>query len=174
MSHGSHCIADERRSVLGELFLSVPGSNPELWLGRSCHGLVFSLPAGSWPVLVLLQSMALYWLSSSLVGLCHNLLLRSPAFRRLCCIPRTKSDSDTPYRDIVAALATRYSFRKQHHWAPGRAVSGLKYSVLVRCTYLLYIYFANKTLAGHIEGLVSKTVSLLGSFVSRVIVLQLQ
>ncbi|KFW85441.1 Mitochondrial inner membrane protein COX18, partial [Manacus vitellinus] len=43
------------------------------------------------------SSMALYWLSSSLVGLSHNLLLRSPAFRRLCCIPRTKSDSDTPY-----------------------------------------------------------------------------
>ncbi|KAF4795606.1 Ankyrin repeat domain-containing protein 17 [Turdus rufiventris] len=61
------------------------------------------------------SSMALYWLSSSLVGLCHNLLLRSPAFRRLCCIPRTKSDSDTPYRDMVAALATRYSFRKQQH-----------------------------------------------------------
>ncbi|XP_039921741.1 cytochrome c oxidase assembly protein COX18, mitochondrial [Hirundo rustica] len=61
------------------------------------------------------SSMALYWLSSSLVGLSHNLLLRSPTFRRLCCIPRTKSDSDTPYRDIVAALATKYSFKKQHH-----------------------------------------------------------
>ncbi|XP_014115875.1 PREDICTED: mitochondrial inner membrane protein COX18 [Pseudopodoces humilis] len=61
------------------------------------------------------SSMALYWLSSSLVGLCHNLLLRSPAFRRLCCIPRTKSDSDTPYRDMVAALAAKYSFRKQRH-----------------------------------------------------------
>ncbi|XP_062350057.1 cytochrome c oxidase assembly protein COX18, mitochondrial isoform X4 [Cinclus cinclus] len=61
------------------------------------------------------SSMALYWLSSSLVGLCHNLLLRSPAFRRLCRIPRTRSDSDTPYRDIMAALATRYSFSKQPH-----------------------------------------------------------
>ncbi|XP_023782847.1 mitochondrial inner membrane protein COX18 [Cyanistes caeruleus] len=59
------------------------------------------------------SSMALYWLSSSLVGLCHNLLLRSPAFRRLCCIPRTKSDSDTPYRDMVAALAARYSLGKR-------------------------------------------------------------
>lgn len=102
------------------------------WVSHSCGSgaawvrVVFSLPAGSWPVLVLLQSMALYWLSSSLVGLCHNLLLRSPTFRRLCCIPRTKSDSDTPYRDMVAALATRYSFRKQQHWAPGRAVSGMK------------------------------------------------
>ncbi|XP_032863668.2 cytochrome c oxidase assembly protein COX18, mitochondrial [Tyto alba] len=58
------------------------------------------------------SSMALYWLSSSFMGLSHNLLLRSPTFRRLCCIPRTKSDSDTPYRDIVSALATKYSFKK--------------------------------------------------------------
>ncbi|KFP29476.1 Mitochondrial inner membrane protein COX18, partial [Colius striatus] len=43
------------------------------------------------------SSMALYWLSSSFLGLSHNLLLRSPTFRRLCCIPRTKSDSATPY-----------------------------------------------------------------------------
>ncbi|NXA55077.1 COX18 protein, partial [Nothocercus julius] len=50
------------------------------------------------------SSMALYWLSSSFMGLSHNLLLRSPTFRRLCCIPRTQSDSDTPYRDIVSAL----------------------------------------------------------------------
>ncbi|KAM9295384.1 cytochrome c oxidase assembly protein COX18, mitochondrial [Morus bassanus] len=58
------------------------------------------------------SSMALYWLSSSFVGLSHNLLLRSPTFRRLCCIPRTKADSDTPYRDIVSALTTKYSFKK--------------------------------------------------------------
>ncbi|XP_068259943.1 cytochrome c oxidase assembly protein COX18, mitochondrial [Nyctibius grandis] len=58
------------------------------------------------------SSMALYWLSSSVVGLSHNLLLRSPTFRRLCCIPRTRSDSDTPYRDIVSALAAKYSFKK--------------------------------------------------------------
>eukprot|EP00076_Gallus_gallus_P013395 XP_015131886.1 cytochrome c oxidase assembly protein COX18, mitochondrial isoform X1 [Gallus gallus] len=58
------------------------------------------------------SSMALYWLSSSFMGLSHNLLLRSPTVRRLCCIPRTKSDSDTPYRDIVSALTTKYSFKK--------------------------------------------------------------
>ncbi|POI21391.1 hypothetical protein CIB84_014862, partial [Bambusicola thoracicus] len=58
------------------------------------------------------SSMALYWLSSSFMGLSHNLLLRSPTVRRLCCIPRTKSDSDTPYRDIVSALITKYSFKK--------------------------------------------------------------
>ncbi|KAM6402444.1 cytochrome c oxidase assembly protein COX18, mitochondrial isoform 1-T1 [Pluvialis apricaria] len=58
------------------------------------------------------SSMALYWLSSSFVGLLHNLLLRSPTFRRLCRIPRTKSESDTPYRDIVFAFTTKYSFKK--------------------------------------------------------------
>ncbi|KPP74882.1 hypothetical protein Z043_105923 [Scleropages formosus] len=54
------------------------------------------------------SSMALYWLSSSCVGLGHNLLLRSPRFRRLCRIPTTSSDSDTPYRDIAAAFIAKY------------------------------------------------------------------
>ncbi|KAJ8382294.1 hypothetical protein SKAU_G00030720 [Synaphobranchus kaupii] len=54
------------------------------------------------------SSMALYWLSSSCVGLFHNLVLRSPRFRRLCRIPPTRSDSDTPYRDIAAAFVTKY------------------------------------------------------------------
>ncbi|XP_061445839.1 cytochrome c oxidase assembly protein COX18, mitochondrial [Rhineura floridana] len=52
--------------------------------------------------------MALYWVSSSFMGLSHSLLLRSPAFRRLCHIPRTKSDSDTPYRDIVGSISAKY------------------------------------------------------------------
>ncbi|XP_062982214.1 cytochrome c oxidase assembly protein COX18, mitochondrial [Elgaria multicarinata webbii] len=54
------------------------------------------------------SSMALYWMSSSFMGLSHNLLLRSPSFRRLCRIPRTKSDSDTPYRDIVTTFYAKY------------------------------------------------------------------
>ncbi|XP_048367021.1 cytochrome c oxidase assembly protein COX18, mitochondrial [Sphaerodactylus townsendi] len=54
------------------------------------------------------SAMSLYWVSSSFVGLSHNLLLRSPAFRRLCRIPRTTSDSDTPYRDIIAAFSAKY------------------------------------------------------------------
>ncbi|KAL6475954.1 hypothetical protein MHYP_G00144530, partial [Metynnis hypsauchen] len=54
------------------------------------------------------SSMALYWLSSSCVGLGHNLLLRSPRFRALCRIPPTRSDSDTPYRDIAAAFVAKY------------------------------------------------------------------
>ncbi|XP_052005823.1 cytochrome c oxidase assembly protein COX18, mitochondrial isoform X1 [Xyrauchen texanus] len=54
------------------------------------------------------SSMALYWLSSSCVGLGHNLLMRSPRFRRVCRIPPTRSDSDTPYKDIVAAFVAKY------------------------------------------------------------------
>ncbi|XP_036446339.1 cytochrome c oxidase assembly protein COX18, mitochondrial [Colossoma macropomum] len=54
------------------------------------------------------SSMALYWLSSSCVGLGHNLLLRSPRFRALCRMPPTHSDSDTPYRDIAAAFVAKY------------------------------------------------------------------
>ncbi|KAI5623105.1 mitochondrial inner membrane protein COX18, partial [Silurus asotus] len=54
------------------------------------------------------SSMALYWLSSSCIGLAHNLLLRSPRFRSLCRIPPSRSDSPTPYRDIAAAFVTKY------------------------------------------------------------------
>lgn len=58
------------------------------------------------------SSMALYWVSSSLVGLVHNLFLRSPAVRRLFRIPRTKSDSDTPYKDLMAAFVAKYTQKK--------------------------------------------------------------
>ncbi|KAI1888322.1 hypothetical protein AGOR_G00183820 [Albula goreensis] len=54
------------------------------------------------------SSMAVYWLSSSFVGLGHNLLLRSPRFRRLCRIPTTRLDSDTPYRDLAAAFIAKF------------------------------------------------------------------
>ncbi|XP_067313236.1 cytochrome c oxidase assembly protein COX18, mitochondrial isoform X2 [Pseudorasbora parva] len=54
------------------------------------------------------SSMSLYWLSSSCVGLAHNLLLRSPRFRGICRIPPTRSDSDTPYKDITAAFVAKY------------------------------------------------------------------
>ncbi|KAB5554247.1 hypothetical protein PHYPO_G00048160 [Pangasianodon hypophthalmus] len=54
------------------------------------------------------SSMALYWLSSSCIGLGHNLLLRSPRIRALCRIPASRSDSHTPYRDIAAAFVTKY------------------------------------------------------------------
>nr|XP_057914270.1 cytochrome c oxidase assembly protein COX18, mitochondrial [Doryrhamphus excisus]XP_057914279.1 cytochrome c oxidase assembly protein COX18, mitochondrial [Doryrhamphus excisus]XP_057914288.1 cytochrome c oxidase assembly protein COX18, mitochondrial [Doryrhamphus excisus] len=52
------------------------------------------------------SSMALYWFSSSLVGLCHNLLLRSPALHRLLKVPTQRSD--TPYKDLLAAFVRKY------------------------------------------------------------------
>ncbi|XP_062054690.1 cytochrome c oxidase assembly protein COX18, mitochondrial isoform X2 [Lepus europaeus] len=58
------------------------------------------------------SSLALYWLCSSFMGLSQNLLLRSPGFRRLCRIPLTKSDSDTPYKDLFAAFYTKFLLRK--------------------------------------------------------------
>ncbi|XP_030044583.1 cytochrome c oxidase assembly protein COX18, mitochondrial [Microcaecilia unicolor] len=58
------------------------------------------------------SSVALYWVSSSCVGLGHNLLLRSPTLRHICRIPRTKSDSDTPYKDIARALLVKCSFQR--------------------------------------------------------------
>ncbi|XP_043113190.1 cytochrome c oxidase assembly protein COX18, mitochondrial isoform X2 [Puntigrus tetrazona] len=54
------------------------------------------------------SSMALYWLSSSCVGLAHNLLLKSPRFRAVSRIPPTRSDSETPYKDIAAAFVAKY------------------------------------------------------------------
>uniref|UniRef100_A0A8C2EZ89 Cytochrome c oxidase assembly factor COX18 n=1 Tax=Cyprinus carpio TaxID=7962 RepID=A0A8C2EZ89_CYPCA len=54
------------------------------------------------------SSMSLYWLSSSCVGLAHNLLLRSPHFRTVCLIPPTSLDSETPYKDIAAAFVAKY------------------------------------------------------------------
>uniref|UniRef100_A0A8C0LTA9 Cytochrome c oxidase assembly factor COX18 n=1 Tax=Canis lupus dingo TaxID=286419 RepID=A0A8C0LTA9_CANLU len=58
------------------------------------------------------SSIVLYWLCSSLMGLSQNLLLRSPRFRQLCRIPLTKSDSDSPYKDLFAAFYTKFISRK--------------------------------------------------------------
>ncbi|XP_059506958.1 cytochrome c oxidase assembly protein COX18, mitochondrial isoform X3 [Stegostoma tigrinum] len=58
------------------------------------------------------SSMALYWLTSSCVGLGQNLLLRSRSLRTLCQIPKMKSDSDTPFRDLSAGLVAKYFPKK--------------------------------------------------------------
>ncbi|CAB1337329.1 unnamed protein product [Coregonus sp. 'balchen'] len=79
----------------------------ELAVGGALWFSDLTLPDSTWiiPVFALQRieasrfqkySMALYWLSSICVGLGHNLLLRSPRFRRLCHIPSTRPDSDTP------------------------------------------------------------------------------
>ncbi|XP_057585725.1 cytochrome c oxidase assembly protein COX18, mitochondrial isoform X4 [Hippopotamus amphibius kiboko] len=58
------------------------------------------------------SSIVLYWLCSSFMGLSQNFLLRSPRFRQLCRIPLTKSDSDTPYKDLFAAFYAKFISRK--------------------------------------------------------------
>lgn len=52
------------------------------------------------------SSIALYWLTSSLVGFGHNLLLRSPRMHKLLGV-RT-SGSQTPYRDLLSAFMTKF------------------------------------------------------------------
>uniref|UniRef100_A0A7N8WWU7 Cytochrome c oxidase assembly factor COX18 n=1 Tax=Mastacembelus armatus TaxID=205130 RepID=A0A7N8WWU7_9TELE len=52
------------------------------------------------------SSMALYWFTSSLVGFCHNLLLRSPVIRKILRLPTLQSDS--PYRDLLSAFINKY------------------------------------------------------------------
>ncbi|XP_072307539.1 cytochrome c oxidase assembly protein COX18, mitochondrial isoform X2 [Eucyclogobius newberryi] len=49
--------------------------------------------------------MSLYWLCSSLVGLGHNMVLRSPRVHRLL---QVQTKSSTPYRDLYAAFVTKY------------------------------------------------------------------
>ncbi|GAB6018669.1 hypothetical protein CHUAL_000345 [Chamberlinius hualienensis] len=51
--------------------------------------------------------LALYWVTSSCVGLLHNVLLVSPKVRKLCGIPSVKGDSLTPYSDIWDKLKSR-------------------------------------------------------------------
>uniref|UniRef100_A0A8C9PHT1 Cytochrome c oxidase assembly factor COX18 n=1 Tax=Spermophilus dauricus TaxID=99837 RepID=A0A8C9PHT1_SPEDA len=58
------------------------------------------------------SSIVLYWLCSSFMGLSQNLLLRSPRFRQFCRIPLTKSNSDTPYKDLFAAFYAKFISRK--------------------------------------------------------------
>lgn len=49
--------------------------------------------------------MSLYWLSSSLVGLGHNMILRSNKVHTFLRLP---IKSSTPYRDLYAAFVTKY------------------------------------------------------------------
>lgn len=50
-------------------------------------------------------SMSLYWLVSSLVGLGHNLILRSNKVQSALGIPKKSS---APYRDLYAAFTSKY------------------------------------------------------------------
>ncbi|XP_029917940.1 cytochrome c oxidase assembly protein COX18, mitochondrial [Myripristis murdjan] len=49
--------------------------------------------------------VCVYWLTSSLLGLAHNLVLRSPALRRRCGLP---PGSASPYRDLLTAFTNKH------------------------------------------------------------------
>ena len=53
------------------------------------------------------SAMTLYWSTSSLFSLAQNSLLMLPKVRRKLKIPKTPSESTTPYKDIVNNLRQR-------------------------------------------------------------------
>ncbi|XP_061895980.1 cytochrome c oxidase assembly protein COX18, mitochondrial [Entelurus aequoreus] len=78
-------------------------SSSHKWLTNAMRGFaLLMIPVAA----AVPSSMALYWFSSSVVGLGHNLLLRSPALHKLLKVP--SRCSDTPYRDLLAALVAKY------------------------------------------------------------------
>uniref|UniRef100_A0A8D2IT81 Cytochrome c oxidase assembly factor COX18 n=1 Tax=Varanus komodoensis TaxID=61221 RepID=A0A8D2IT81_VARKO len=87
--------------LIVEVWKIIAGTAEKMYLSQFFNYFVIYCIARS-------TTIPLYWMSSSFMGLLFNLLLRSPAFRRLCRIPRTKSDSDTPYRDILATFCAKY------------------------------------------------------------------
>lgn len=52
------------------------------------------------------SSLALYWVSSSLLGFTHNLVLRSATVHKVLKLQTCRSDS--PYRDLLSAFITKY------------------------------------------------------------------
>ncbi|XP_049485177.1 LOW QUALITY PROTEIN: cytochrome c oxidase assembly protein COX18, mitochondrial-like [Panthera uncia] len=58
------------------------------------------------------SSIVVYCLCSRFMGLSQNLLLHSPGFCQLCQIPLTKSDSDTPCKDLFAAFYAKFISRE--------------------------------------------------------------
>jgi mitochondrial inner membrane protein COX18 len=45
--------------------------------------------------------MSLYWTTSSVCGLCHNLILVSPKFRRFTKVPLSIKENQNPYQTII-------------------------------------------------------------------------
>ncbi|KAK2582943.1 hypothetical protein KPH14_009004 [Odynerus spinipes] len=57
--------------------------------------------------------ISLYWMTSSACGLCHNLLLVSPKFRRIGRIPETELECSHPYKHLYEQLKNKFSFEKR-------------------------------------------------------------
>ncbi|CAN7993956.1 unnamed protein product [Ixodes hexagonus] len=56
--------------------------------------------------------VTLYWLCSSGFALGQNLLMITPRFRRVCRIPWTENESQTPFRDLLDRFKKRFEFNK--------------------------------------------------------------
>ena len=56
------------------------------------------------------SALALYWATSSFVGVIINLILMSPKFRTLVRIPETPQLSKTPYSDLRNRIAALLRF----------------------------------------------------------------
>ena len=51
--------------------------------------------------------MSLYWGASATFGLLQNISLKFPSVRRILRIPKTPSESTTPFKDMAAIVASR-------------------------------------------------------------------
>ena len=62
------------------------------------------------------SGLAVYWCSSNVAALAQILFQMSPTYRRLFRLPKTKMDSDTPYRDMGKEAQKRLNkrFRKNN------------------------------------------------------------
>ncbi|XP_023015149.2 cytochrome c oxidase assembly protein COX18, mitochondrial [Leptinotarsa decemlineata] len=54
--------------------------------------------------------LVLYWTTSSAFGLFQNMILLSPKVRRICRIPKTKTELEHPYQHIANGFQRRMSF----------------------------------------------------------------
>ncbi|XP_015918603.2 cytochrome c oxidase assembly protein COX18, mitochondrial [Parasteatoda tepidariorum] len=54
------------------------------------------------------SSVTFYWLCSSSIGLCQNVLLMAPRVRSILNIPKTGHESATPFLDLAANLRKRF------------------------------------------------------------------
>ncbi|KAF5296179.1 hypothetical protein FQA39_LY12633 [Lamprigera yunnana] len=57
--------------------------------------------------------LPLYWTTSSLYGCLQNLVLMSPKFKRICCIPTTSTDLQKPYSHILKGFKRKFLFLKK-------------------------------------------------------------
>ncbi|XP_070187347.1 cytochrome c oxidase assembly protein COX18, mitochondrial-like [Littorina saxatilis] len=68
---------------------------------------VVMVPIGA----VVPSCMCYYWVCSSLFGLGQNVLFKFPSVRRLLRLPRTPSESQTPFTDMYNAAKLKYVLR---------------------------------------------------------------